>query len=598
MNELLHTQLPELASEASFWAYRPPKPPPLPLKERLRMVKDDGRPDPSPQRVWNQMSPDERDTLWALKNLAIDETRFSPDADTRLYAAYRALLDPLVFRLAPVQAPGEERQPLLISLDSHRIDYCHPTIPAFEGARVFSHTRVGLTERLYARALDGWYPTKVLLRPGFAVLAHANEGNRTLFGLADGIMETHAFPLEWFSQDRSLYVPYDKLVLAERVRGDGTIAEALQAVEEAIAAQFPKDTLRTISAAINRTGTWLARHAIALALFRLLAANEISGAVYATAVVSDAFLRFYVLGPSRIAVDIGPSEWCRDDMGLPSTENLWACSPERREIVLDEWRQRDRESLNEEWGLPPAERPSKRYSTVFGHEWLFDDMKNRLFHGRTEYDPDLVRPDCRRIPGFDLDGFQRLVNITQAAAVRVGASIAFECERMPTPLQDEVAAATIAALEEAGLPYHIARYILELSLGNQPTLEDRYPWHPAYPAQVFGNARRIAKEMEELNPYNREGRFAPSPGPKYHSPMAQGKAPYPGHHVIEAVVDNLTRLVVVTREEMDTLIAAQVESDIKRYRRPDWGLTPFHISEALAGWYKEARRTNKLHYGG
>ncbi|WOO76401.1 uncharacterized protein LOC62_01G000024 [Vanrija pseudolonga] len=498
------------------------------------MVLDDGRRDANPLRVWNQMSSDQRDTLWALKNLAIDETRFSSDADTWLRVAYRAVLDRIVRRLQPAQAQGEQLQPLLISLDSHRINYCHPTDPAFEGARVFSHTRVGVTERLYARALDGWFPTKALLRPGFAVLAHANDGNRTLFGLADGIMETHAFPLEWFSEDRSLYMPRDKLALAQRVPGVSSIEEGLRIIDAVMAEHFPKDTFASIDAAIARTGTWLARHAIALALFRLLAANEISGAVYATAVVSDAFLRFYILGPSRIAVDIGDSE-----------------------------------SRAEEMGLAPAERPSQPYSAVFRHDTLFDDMENRLFHGWTDYSPDLAkRPLVEQLPGFDLDGFQRLVNITQAAVVRVGASNPFECQRMPTPIQDQVAAATIDALEEAGLPDHIARVILELSLGNQPTVEDRYPWHPAYPAQVFGNARRIAKQMEELNPYNRPGRFAPTPGPKYHSPMAQGKAPYAGHDVIEAVVDNLARFVAVTREEMDELIAAQVETDLKRYDAP------------------------------
>lgn len=51
---------------------------------------------------------------------------------------------------------------------------------------------------------------------------------------------------------------------------------------------------------------FMARTGIAHSLFHLLAANEMCGAVLAWAIVGHKLVRMYVLGPSRIAIELAP----------------------------------------------------------------------------------------------------------------------------------------------------------------------------------------------------------------------------------------------------------------------------------------------------
>ncbi|KAL1413816.1 hypothetical protein Q8F55_001600 [Vanrija albida] len=545
------TRVPDGHTALSFWALgSDPTPAPPPLAEHLTIYDANNTFDHSPERLWNQMPAEKRNILWSQINLAFEEQSFKAEEDLR--SAYRAFLERAVRQLQQEPARSSpmapiSMAPISISLDGHRVNYYDRTVAAFPGARLFPNTRAGLTERLYARGLDGWRPSQDL--PGaqsghsghsFATLAHVyNVDPVRSWGVMDGIMEIHAFPRAWYTEDRTTYNPWlnPRLdIIARAIGGPHGAAAAEQALLDNWDKSFAYECPEFFRDAVMYTGTFLLRHAIALALFRLLAANEICGAVYGTAIVSDCFFRFYVLGPSRIAVDY-----------LGQYSDLYN---------LDD---------------PPASRGSVSYSTVFhNNSLMFERAPNWLFRDISVCDPDEVAREERRAPHVDLEGCQRLINITQAAVVRVGACNPFDLKPLPTPIQDEAAAATIAALVDSGLPTEIASLIFELSLGNQPTPADRIPWHSAHPARVFGSAEDIAKEMKEYNPFNRTGRFDPQHlGVKYHAPQAQKQGePYAGHHVIESVVDNLVRLVLVTRKEMDKLIETQVAADLERYKPP------------------------------
>lgn len=76
---------------------------------------------------------------------------------------------------------------------------------------------------------------------------------------------------------------------------------------EGIARDVAADNYRCDVAMATRTfRDFMARTGLAHSLFHLLAANEMCGAVLAWAVVGHKLVRMYVLGPSRIAIEVTP----------------------------------------------------------------------------------------------------------------------------------------------------------------------------------------------------------------------------------------------------------------------------------------------------
>ncbi|BEJ11528.1 hypothetical protein CspHIS471_0109500 [Cutaneotrichosporon sp. HIS471] len=171
---------------------------------------------------------------------------------------------------------------------------------------------------------------------------------------------------------------------------------------------------------------FMARTGLAHSLFHLLAANEMCGAVLAWAVVGYKLVRMYVLGPSRIAIEVTP----------PRSANFTPTPlipPQQRK------------------GVPYAALETTRAFERLPHSFLAPD------------DPSVFPPG----PRLNRNTLQAFANVAAASVLRLGA---LDCttalQPLPTLQQGAVAVDMADVLAKLSpLPPKLCRYIVELSRG-------------------------------------------------------------------------------------------------------------------------------------
>ncbi|CAK9785903.1 hypothetical protein CC85DRAFT_150988 [Cutaneotrichosporon oleaginosum] len=364
---------------------------------------------------------------------------------------------------------------------------------------------------------------------------------------------------------------------------------------EGIARDVAADNYRYDVAMATRTfRDFMARTGLAHSLFHLLAANEMCGAVLAWAVIGHKLVRMYVLGPSRIAIEVTPPR----SANFTRTPHI---PPHERE------------------GIPYASLETTRAFDRLPHSFLAPD------------DPSVFPPGPRLNP----NALQAFANVAAASVLRLGA---LDCTAALRPLatarQGGVAADMAAVLGELSpLPPELCRYIVELSRGAtlRRVASPAAQPHPQVQAQAEESAgglglaghgvelappatltpnpdaaprkRRASEAAEGIEratarartPVSADvsgGRRSPlrieSPEPETeheHRPLDEHDFDHmppivPGQRArggidwdsLDAVLDRLAVFVPVTPGEMDALVAAQIEEDSAPYR-PSTGFT-------------------------
>lgn len=255
----------------------------------------------------------------------------------------------------------------------------------------------------------------------------------------------------------------------------------------------------------------VARNGIAQALFHLLALHEMCGSVYGSAIIATRFLRFYVLAPNRIAVELPPTDGYSttdrppfDRMGLPY-QALFTSSSAYERIPLS-------------------------FTTSREIEYPTDPA---VVHGSVEGRDTADAHVAADLPAeLDSETLQTFVNYGMAAVVRI-ASLNYNrpLTRLPTTLQDGGVEGLETPRQGAALPADLLSAVEGLSLiaavdddtGSETSSED-------VPDQV-------AIETGPVDVY-----------------------------ALEQVLSHLASYVPVTSAEMDVLIAQQLEADLVAYK--------------------------------
>ncbi|GMK54916.1 hypothetical protein CspeluHIS016_0115020 [Cutaneotrichosporon spelunceum] len=362
------------------------------------------------------------------------------------------------------------------------------------------------------------------------------------------------------------------------------------------------DSYRCDIAMATRTfRDFMARTGLAHSLFHLLAANEMCGAVFAWAVVGYKLVRMYVLGPSRIAIEVTP----------PRSANF-SRTPH----------------------IPPHERVGVAYALLETTR-AFERLPHSFL---APADPSIFPPG----PRLNRNALQAFANVAAASVLRLGA---LDCttalQPLPTARQGALASAMAAALADASpLPAPLCAYIVELS--REPALQpvpspplwsvdesecemgaaccqklrlgvgadaDPITGRKRAPSQGRKRGADEATEgVERAVPRARTPASSDVSGEREHEHGHERRSPRSPIHIdspelehrpldehdhdhmpplagrrarggidwdaLDAAIHRLALFVPVTPGEMDALVAAQIAEDVAAYRPPERVASP------------------------
>lgn len=265
----------------------------------------------------------------------------------------------------------------------------------------------------------------------------------------------------------------------------------------------------------------ITRRGIAHTIFQLVASNEMFGTVYASVLVCTRFVRLYVLGANRIAIEIAPVSGelqgtLASRAAVPFSALQTAEGGPRGAYERLPW------SLTQNTTVTPHFQSKDHEDDLASEEYFTNRDERELFVTGT------------RIHNATLDenGVQTYISFGAAATVRMASRSRYQAmTRLATPLQDryleDLTQAVLDVGFKHGLPTELLLDISDLALGNK--VHD-------------------AVDVDEES---------------HHVPVM--KMPRIHVEAVEEVLEQVALFIPVTTAEMDALIAAQVQSDLAAY---------------------------------